>query len=548
MPMRVAIMMKYSDVINDGDRSPRNYLEQVHRCSGLMPLNVFATINNRWTINETAPESWEREFLSDSVKNKAARFRRGMSEQGVIFTRAGALLNLKLLFGVRPVSTLFKETAVGAIALHANDYVESVDTSGLAKDTLPVIAEFAPMWELQNIRDPRQLVARYYYLYTLMQQDDRMEALFKKPVNELTLASLTFREYFTLLLGLFANARSGVMASPEPTSIVNAREVATQAHLTVEQFDTFAASKAFTVDEAHVGFGPLDRDTFFQRVTTNAWTSNQRLFRRKPLLALPKSDYLVLDLQFLFESASAGIPWTLMHDHLTNDERGLFLNYWGAVFERYTQDLLAHYYPSQVPVFRTNPQIDGLLVTGNDVLVFEVKAGFLAEEKKGSRNQDIVDQVLRKKYVTDDDDRAVGVRQLAKTCSAILEGTAEVAVNGRVYPVLVGEDPMLQTPLVNTYLNDIFREDVTSSRIAPVTVMLVDELEQLLPNIAAGDITWQDLLGARFDGARVIGAPVHATLRDLAIERHFRRRPDTFLAKQSELLIAMVKDAYKDLK
>jgi len=549
MPVLVAIMMN-SDILNDGQRSPRNYYEQLQRCTGLKPLNIFATINNRWTIGETAHESWEAEFFSDSIKNKAERFRLKLTEEGVAFTRAGCLLNLKLLLGTQVADVPFKETAIGAVALHANDYVESVETSGLAKDTLPAIAEFGPMWELQNIREPANLVARYFRLYQLLQQDDRMTALFKRPIGELTLAGLTFREYFTLLVGLFANARSGIMEYPKPTSIINARKVATDAHLTLEQFTTFAASKALTRDVALTAFGPLDLEQFVARVTTNAWTSDQRPFRRTPLLGLPRGDYLVLDLQFLFESASAGIPWALKDEYLTKDESRLFLNYWGTVFERYVQELLAHYYPSQAPVERKygrDGQIDAFLIAGEDVIVVEVKAGFLAQEKKGSRDQQLVAAALGTKYVTDDGNRAVGVRQLAVTCNAVLDGVLGT-IAGRIYPVLVGEEPMLQVPLVNTYLNDIFREHVTSDRIAPVTVMLVDELEQLLPNIVAGDLTWQDLITARCDGMRVAGAPVHTTLLDLAMKRRFRRRPDTFLRRHSDTLIAMVKEAYKDLK
>src|SRR4051812_49321424 len=112
MPVYVAIMMKYSDLLNDGERDVRNYREQLERCAGPLPFNIFATINNRWIINETAHESWEAEFLSDRITNKAARFRRDIPEEAMIFTRPGALLNLKLLLGLQP-SGKFKKTPIG---------------------------------------------------------------------------------------------------------------------------------------------------------------------------------------------------------------------------------------------------------------------------------------------------------------------------------------------------------------------------------------------------------------------------------------------------
>src|SRR5450759_1250429 len=97
MPVGIGIMMKFSEVLNDGHRWPKNYYEQLQRCFGLMPINVFATINNRWIINKTAEESWDAEFLSERITKKATQYRASLDSAGFIFTRAGALLNLKLL-------------------------------------------------------------------------------------------------------------------------------------------------------------------------------------------------------------------------------------------------------------------------------------------------------------------------------------------------------------------------------------------------------------------------------------------------------------------
>jgi hypothetical protein len=55
-----------------------------------------------------------------------------------------------------------------------------------------------------------------------------------------------------------------------------------------------------------------------------------------------------------------------------------------------------------------------------------------------------------------------------------LEGKLpDVKVPSRVFPVLVGEDPFLQTPGVNIYLDRLFSEKQIDARIAPLTVMLI---------------------------------------------------------------------------
>ena len=49
---------------------------------------------------------------------------------------------------------------------------------------------------------------------------------------------------------------------------------------------------------------------------------------------------------------------------------------------------------------------------------------------------------------------------------AVLDGKLGT-YSDRVYPVLVGEDPILQTIAMNTYLNDIFREYIERSPFVP---------------------------------------------------------------------------------
>lgn len=61
-------------------------------------------------------------------------------------------LNLKLLLASSREVLAFQPTAVGACALHANDYIESEDPSRLQSGLLPVVAEFAATWEINNGR------------------------------------------------------------------------------------------------------------------------------------------------------------------------------------------------------------------------------------------------------------------------------------------------------------------------------------------------------------------------------------------------------------
>lgn len=86
----------------------------------------------------------------------------------------------------------------------------------------------------------------------------------------------------------------------------------------------------------------------------------------------------------------------------------------------------------------------------------------------------------------------------------------------RIYPILVVEDPVMPTIGMNAYLNELFETEVErGDDIAPLTVLLVDELEEILPHIEAGDLYWHDLLGTRWIGNKIVAPPMHTTFLGL---------------------------------
>jgi hypothetical protein len=77
---------------------------------------------------------------------------------------------------------------------------------------------------------------------------------------------------------------------------------------------------------------------------------------------------------------------------------------------------------------------------------------------------------------------------------------------------------------MNRYLNQVF-QGLFKERphpIRPLTIISIDELEQILPYTARGIITWQELFNSRFQGDEVRPFSVHQAFydiqRDLPIE------------------------------
>lgn len=322
--------------------------------------------------------------------------------------------------------------------------------------------------------------------------------------------------------------------------------------MTISEFQTFTISKAQSLDEAQTLIGPIETAADFESHVKNPkWVSDMLWLRRKPLLVLPDNRYMVLDMQFLFENASAGLFWNFMDKFRSAKARHSFSASWGRVFEKYVQQLMEHYFAAtRRNVTFEAGDIDILLPSASIVLALEVKSGFIAQDVKGARDQHLLATELAKKYVVDDDGRPKGVRQLANSARALRE-RAVPGFKGsfdRIYPILVVEDPVMQTAAMNAYLNELFEREIDRGNdVAPVTVLLVDELEEILPHVHAADLSWRELLDYRFLYGKVVAPPMHTSFVQLVAERNLRERPETFLKRHGGELIGMINAAYEPL-
>ena len=79
--------------------------------------------------------------------------------------------------------------------------------------------------------------------------------------------------------------------------------------------------------------------------------------------------------------------------------------------------------------------------------------------------------------------------------------------------------------------------------VKPLTVISVDEVERVLPNMEAGSITWPELLNERFDLDRVRGFSVHNALHDLSEKRKVEIARNKFLLDGfDEIFAEIVRD------
>jgi len=134
--------------------------------------------------------------------------------------------------------------------------------------------------------------------------------------------------------------------------------------------------------------------------------------RQSPLLRFPNGAYIPLSLRFLQERITVGVYW-LIHDHLHGKERTRFQRFFGELFQRYVQDILARAYPTSALLpkrlhfastygtrARPKESSDIMLLYGEDVVFIEAIASRLRMEDSGitgditAFRKDIKDKVV----------------------------------------------------------------------------------------------------------------------------------------------------------
>jgi len=191
----------------------------------------------------------------------------------------------------------------------------------------------------------------------------------------------------------------------------------------------------------------------------------------------------------------------------------------GLAFEDYATGILRRMYPSRPGLFdrvayhlggadaRGNEfEIDASLIDVSQSVVFEMKAAWLREDAMIDDMPDRLLADIRAKYGVDPKrkgERPKGVAQLARSVGAIARGewlgpNAEFAHSTTFYPVLVVHDTRLDTPALGHFLDGEFMGLLgtipSGKRVAPLTIMTVQDLENLESSVA--NFSFVELLDA----------------------------------------------------
>jgi hypothetical protein len=341
----------------------------------------------------------------------------------------------------------------------------------------------------------RNLLLRSYVTYNTALQDPGLLATIKQECRGLDFEK-RFEEvvgtplmgWLSLLFGVHAmltgHSQDDFKEKPE-TLILNRKTLLQKPTLSQAQVNDF-------FDAISSDFGALKLEMSQVRPV------DERLdivpFKIKPLLQTVPDNYACIDVSLVTEKLHNG-PYFLLGNRLVGKEREDVFKAWGFLFEAYVNWLLKSIDGRHCASLYTDTHwqvndksFDAVIVKARMLVVMEFKSGFLAQSARYSN--DVTS------FITDLDTKyGVGCKQLARDIGFLFSATKPkgtlkgIPISSHtewVMPVMIVQDPMLNTPFVNYFLNQRFQSElgnpVINGRIhvLPLNVIQITNLESLV--------------------------------------------------------------------
>lgn len=560
---RMGVYWKYSELATHDSPLPTLYFNALTLNEPRTVLPKLASINNILLVEPAFSPAAHANFNWHLLRGEYLRemARQGGEGEGreseirVAFHRLTLLLNMKLTLGLAPQEEYGQgnDLAIGDAALLANDFLGE----NHCDNDRDLILETLPVWEVYNPRDIAYSMARYDILIRDYLSGD--DPLIRPRASRLGIDTSRFEgllldEYVTLMFGIHSLLRH------DKNCIFLAGTVARNLRIAQDSINAFLQSRALSVQgfREHFSARGWTAEQFEGLISNPHFVTDTTQLRRYPIIRLDENRCLVTDILFVIELLTSGLYWSIF-DNLAPSRREDFSSLWGNVFELYMVGLFRHFYPgeSEFNPFKadvnyeiggTTGQIDALLDYGNETIIFEIKSSLLTLNAKCSRDWDALERDLRRKFIENEHGAPKALRQLARTATFVARGQhLSGHTPEHVFPVLVVDEKAMECLGMNSYLNQLFRgfldEDV-ARRIRPLTIMSVDELEELFPYVEQRAVTWQEVLRSRFTGDRISLISVHQALYNITRDKDTPILRNDYLLGRFEQMFRRMGDQY----
>jgi hypothetical protein len=558
----MTVYFKYSEVFPEAGNAQNRYWEMLQTVPVVNAIGVFASISNILSItahDQASHRALHEQFLDPETAERVAKHAPGGSAFSVVFHRLasiGVIRNLVLYGTNRQDATDAPLTSVGTLALCANEFLQREPIVTGTPNNLELATQFAATWDVNNPRDVAYALTRMHTILTeILPGTDPTVVTLRQRIgfNAVAVDGLTLSEFLAIVFGLWAYGNK-VIEKGIQRVLFQPSEILREFPSAEELLKKFLAGRAVTLDQLAEKLrtnAPQNNDGFLQELASkNVLTTSLTTFRQQPLLQLDDGRVVILDLQFLADLLTSGI-YHLLFSALPGEQRKTFRELWGRLFEIYVTNLLRVFYPTaagllSVDVQYAAGQIDALLDFGSYVFVLEIKASQLTEAAKRSGDPETLAKDIEEKFVRTNEGEAKAVVQLARAAKAIQDGTIRTATKPRrVYPILVTDEPALESFGFNAYLNELFQKEIAiDDVIRPLTAMSVNECEEILPYTTSNAFSWAELCESRFQNTDVRIWSVHQAIYNLRHQKRVGVLRNEYLLKRFEAIYRDILTTY----
>ena len=557
------VYAKRSELSPNSEHVREKYWRLLQEVPLVTALETFAHINNILAISaqdSAAHKALHEQFLEFDFAEQLAQRAPGRRAVSVIFHRLSNLTVIRnlVLYGANASSTANTSmTFIGELALCTNDFVQPDPLFTDTPTNLQLAAQFTGTWDLYNARDPACALPRMHTILTeLLPSGDPIVTKLRTALgmDKLTIDTLTLREFLAIVFGLFAYGNKVVEEGMrrvvfDPSAFLREFPYAQQL------LNIFLDGRALDINQLADklrGDAPRTQVQFVDDLSDrNVLITSLRVFRQQPLLRLDDGQIVILDLQAVTDLLTSGVYW-LLYDGLPRQRRETFRELWGRVFELYVTNLLRIFYPAGAQILTTDVnytggQIDALLDFGSDMFVLEIKSSLLTELAKRAGDPAVLAQDVDLKFIRNEKGHPKAVVQLSRAAQAISKRIVRTAIAPRrIYPVLITDEPACECFAFNAYLNEHFERELGGLRgVRPLTVMSVDECEELLPYVAQNAFSWGELCEARFEREEVRAWSVHQAIYDLRHSRGISVQHNEHLVERFDAIFQDILRTYR---
>jgi hypothetical protein len=560
----VGVYLRHSEILPGTGKLEDRYWKILRQTPVTSGVGVLALINILLSEHRSLDRDVHRilteRFVTPTIAAKVAEQNVAGGGFSGAFTRTGCLQLMRhlLVYGNRSVQPAGRsEKELGELALLTNEFIQRdqvVDPGRLPN--LDLLLSFVPVWDIHNPRDLAYALSRMFTILTeiLPGNDPEVRRLAAKAglnISGITVESLPLNDFIAAVFGLFAYGRN--IKSPA-FSIVDMRRIFSQVGFPTAILRKLVKDRALTAAAFRKrlsGGKPRTRKAFGEELERHSFlTESLNDFRHYPFMKLDANRVLILDLEFLTELLTAGVYWNIF-DSLPRHRRESFKELWGRLFEIYGVDLLKEFYPHASGMLAADVnydggQVDALLDFGEAVIVFEIKSSLLREDAKRSGDGSKFVADFERKFVRNQKGKPKALLQLAASCKAIEDARIPTAMRpGRIYPVCVSDEPAVESFFFTAYANETFEKELPAgSRIRPVTMMSVNELEEILPYVSENLFSWSELLDFRLSGPTRGAFSVHQSIYDLLREKGLSARRNQAIRKSFDEVWKIIRSRY----